>query len=92
MNVFSSSIPCVSASRPELVGITRVTGSCVGVPFNATYHEPIIAMSGGAGVRYKFCVCEIPHSIKKDTHCDQKIVYIAIVSFPGLPCLSEGRK
>ena len=47
--VFPSSEPC--SSRPEFVGVTRVTGSCIGVPFNTTYHEPIIAQSGGAELR-----------------------------------------
>ena len=44
-----SSDPC--SSRPEFVGVTRVSGSCVGIPFNTTYLEPLIAQSGGVGVR-----------------------------------------
>ena len=48
--VFTSSAPC--ASRPEFVEPTRVDGSCVGVPFNTTWHEPLIAQSGAEGVRY----------------------------------------
>ena len=54
MLVFTSTEPC--DSKPELVGVTRVDGSvdgsCVGVPFNTTYHEPIIAQSWSGNVRY----------------------------------------
>lgn len=49
VRVFSSTEPC--SSRPEFVGVTRLTDSCVGVPFNTTYHEPLIVQSGGPGVR-----------------------------------------
>ena len=47
--VFTSSDPC--SSRPEFVGVTRATGSCIGVPFNTTYLEPLIVQTGGVGVR-----------------------------------------
>lgn len=47
--VFSSSEPC--SSQPEFVGVTRLGGSCVGVPFNTTFNEPLIVQSGGVGVR-----------------------------------------
>ena len=40
-----------SISQPEFVGTTRVTGSCIGVRLNTTYHEPIIVQSGAVGVR-----------------------------------------
>ena len=47
--VFSSNEPC--SQKPEFVGVTRVAGSCIGVPFNTTFHEPLIAISGGPDVR-----------------------------------------
>ena len=49
VNVFTSMASCASGTEPKFVGITRVDGSCVGVP--STYQEPIIAKSGGPGVR-----------------------------------------
>ena len=48
--VFSSSLSCTRG--PELVEPTRVDGSCIGVPFNTTWHEPLVAQSGAEGVRY----------------------------------------
>jgi len=50
VDVFTSSASCASGTQPEFVGVTRVDGSCVGVP--STYQEPIIAKSGGSGVRF----------------------------------------
>ena len=47
--VFTSNQPC--SSRPEFVGVTRLDGTCVGVPFNTTWSEPIIAQSGADDVR-----------------------------------------
>lgn len=47
--VFSSEEPC--SQKPAFVGVTRVGGSCIGVPFGSTFHEPLIAMSGGPDVR-----------------------------------------
>jgi len=49
VDVFNSTASCASGTQPEFVGVTRVDGSCVGVP--STYQEPIIAKSGGPGVR-----------------------------------------
>lgn len=45
VNVYTASGEC--GGNPEFVGVTRVDGSCVGVPFNSTFSEPIIAYSGG---------------------------------------------
>ena len=45
----SSNTNCTS--QPEFVGATRLDGSCVGVPFNTTWHESISARSGSSGVR-----------------------------------------
>ena len=42
VQVFTSTTANCSVS-PKFVGITREAGSCVGVPFNTTFHEPIIA-------------------------------------------------
>ena len=50
VNVFTSTASCTSATQPQFVGVTRVDGSCVGVP--STYQEPIIAKSGGSSVRF----------------------------------------
>ena len=50
MLVFTSTEPC--DGKPELVGVTRVDGSYVGVPFNTAYHEPIIAQSWSGSVRF----------------------------------------
>ena len=47
--VFSSEGPC--SQKPGFVGVTRVAGSCIGIPFNTTFQEPVIAMSGGPNVR-----------------------------------------
>ena len=47
--VFTSNQPC--SQKPEFVGITRAAGSCIGVPFNSTFHESLIAMTGGPDVR-----------------------------------------
>lgn len=47
--VYSSNAPC--SSQPEFVGTTRLDQSCIGVPFNTTYHELIIVQAGGEGVR-----------------------------------------
>jgi len=47
--VSTSNTPC--SSRPEFVPPTRVDASCIGVPFNTTYDEPIIAQSGGETIR-----------------------------------------
>ena len=47
--VTSSALPC--SSRPQFVSVTRVDGSCVGVPFNTTWSEPIIAQSASGDVR-----------------------------------------
>jgi len=44
VSVFISDEPC--SQKPEFVGVTRVGGSCIGVPFNTTFHEPVIATSG----------------------------------------------
>ena len=49
IRVFSSTAPCTR--RPELVEPTRVDGSCIGVPLNTTWHEPLVAQSGAEGVR-----------------------------------------
>ena len=50
VDVFTSSASCASGTQPEFVGVTRVDGSCVGVP--STYQEPIIAKTGGSSVRF----------------------------------------
>ena len=52
--VFSSDQPC--SQKPEFVGVTRVAGSCIDIPFNTTFHEPLIAITGGPDVR---CICNI---------------------------------
>ena len=52
--VFSSDQPC--SQKPEFAGVTRVAGSCIGIPFNTTFHEPLIAITGGPDVR---CICNI---------------------------------
>ena len=49
--VFNSSLPCTR--RPEFVEPTRVDGSCIGVPFNTTWQEPLVAQTSAQGVRYE---------------------------------------
>ena len=46
-----SSADATCANQPELVGVTRLDGSCIGVPFNTTWHELITARSGTNDVR-----------------------------------------
>lgn len=46
-----SSADGTCANQPELVGVTRLDGSCIGVPFNTTWREPVIARSGTNEVR-----------------------------------------
>ena len=49
VEVFTSTVSCASGTQPELVGVTRVDGSCVGVP--STYQERIVAKSGDSSVK-----------------------------------------
>ncbi|PIK60264.1 hypothetical protein BSL78_02826, partial [Apostichopus japonicus] len=49
VDVFSSSVSCLD--QPVFIPPTRVPDSCVGVPENGTYHEPIIARTSSANVR-----------------------------------------
>ena len=49
VNVYTNSTKC--GNNPTFVDITRVDGSCVGVPLNGTFFEPIIAYSGGETFR-----------------------------------------
>lgn len=50
VDLFSSDESCVS--QPVVIPPTRTSGSCVGVPANSTYHEPIVARTGSEDVRY----------------------------------------
>ena len=61
--VFSSTAPCTR--RPELVEPTRVDRSCIGVPFNTTWREPLVAQSGAEGVRcvHDYLKVSIAHEI-----------------------------
>ena len=47
--VSSSTLPC--ASGPRFVGVTRSDGSCIGVPTNTTWSEPIIAQTTSIDTR-----------------------------------------
>ena len=49
--VFSSSASC--ASRPELVGVTPLDGSCYPVAPGSTWSARIVAQSGSSSVRYR---------------------------------------
>ena len=44
--------PLSCTDRPRLTGTTRVDGSCVGVPFNSTWSEPIVAQTTSSDTRY----------------------------------------
>ncbi|XP_071821080.1 uncharacterized protein [Apostichopus japonicus] len=48
VDVFSSSVSCLD--QPVFIPPTRVPDSCVGIPENGTYHEPIIARTSSVNV------------------------------------------
>ena len=73
VQVFQSDSPCTS--KPEFVDPTRVDTSCVGVPFNTTYFEPIIARSGAVDIRYPWLTLKAPIT----TAADEFYIYIFIV-------------
>ena len=72
--VFSSDQPC--SQKPELVGVTRAPGSCIAVPFNTTFHEPLIATSGGPDVR---CILRANCDLVLLQLCAMPIVKPAVV-------------
>ena len=49
VSVFTSTEVCTS--MPEFVPPTRLDRSCIAVPFNSTYAEPVVAQSGGPEIR-----------------------------------------
>ena len=49
-SVFTSEFLC--SDRPKFVVPTRVDGSCIGVPFNTTWHEQIIVQTSSPELRY----------------------------------------
>ena len=62
--IIVASLNTSCTSQPVFVGVTRVDGSCVAVPLNTTWHEPIIAESGALDIRYTdfvliICICTI---------------------------------
>lgn len=52
--VISSPLSCTD--RPQFIGVTRVDGSCIGVPFNTTWSEAIIAQTTFSNARYMACI------------------------------------
>lgn len=49
VRVFESDNNCTN--KPEFIEPTRIATSCVGVPFNATFFEPLIAKTGSDTIR-----------------------------------------
>ena len=47
--VGSSTLPCNSG--PRFVGVTRLDGSCIGVPTNTAWSEPITAQAASTDTR-----------------------------------------
>ena len=47
-----TSSPLSCTDRPRFVGVTRVDGSCIGVPFNTTWSEAVIAQTASTNTRY----------------------------------------
>ena len=78
--VTSSPLSC--SDRPRFTGGTRLDGSCIGVPFNTTWSEPIIAQTTSSNTRYILCEYNIPVFILTNIACNS-IVEITVVSPPG---------
>ncbi|CAG2226257.1 unnamed protein product [Mytilus edulis] len=61
--VFSSNTTC--SSKPSFVAPTRVDGSCIGIPFNTTYFEPLVSRSGSQKVSIREIQTASPQGMLK---------------------------
>ncbi|XP_052094770.1 uncharacterized protein LOC127730411 isoform X2 [Mytilus californianus] len=61
--VFRSNTTC--ASKPTFVEPTRIEGSCIGIPFNTTYFEPIISNSGSQTISIREIQTASPQGMVK---------------------------
>ena len=66
VNVYES--PLANAScygKPTFSRQTRRNGACVGIPLNSTFHEAIVAQSGGSGVSIQDITTQSPLGVTK---------------------------
>ncbi|CAC5402582.1 unnamed protein product [Mytilus coruscus] len=61
--VFNSNTTC--ASKPTFVEPTRVDGSCIGIPFNTTYYDPIVSRSGSQNISIREIQTSSPRGMLK---------------------------
>ena len=66
VNVYESSFGNDSCyGKPTFSWQTRRDGACVGIPLNSTFHEAVIAESGGPGVSIQDITTQSPLGVRK---------------------------